>query len=207
MSVRLADELRVDLGVSWLEDATPHRQRAGNVGLGRLHREVAYLKPRLHPARDRQRLLVGSDEPMPCRAVPLQLGDRPRDQLLSVAVAGLEVYVEPDSVADGLERLGEGRDPLTPVGLVEPCAGIERLDLGQRQVRNSTAAVGRPVHAAVVDHGEPAFTGQAHVELDRLYAKGHGLAKRDLGVLGVPAGEAPVSDHVDFFVLGSHRRA
>ena len=101
----LPDELMVNPGIPRLQYAAAEGQRAGDVGVPGLCREIADIEPRLQAFHQLYRLLVGGDEPAPEVTAALQLADHQRHQIPSGMLRELEMDVESDRRVDGLQRL------------------------------------------------------------------------------------------------------
>jgi hypothetical protein len=97
----------------------------------------------------------------------------------------------------GLDADAHGRHHLGPRRHLLDATGVERTDLVDRQLRHRTRAVGRAVDRGVVQHHQPAVTGDAQVELDLVAACLHRVGERAQRVLRFAAHRTPVpgDDH------------
>src|SRR5690606_34804671 len=88
---------------------------------------------------------------------------------------------------DDIQHLVERRDPLA-------LAGVERPQLGQRQLVDLALAIGGARRLRVVADDEYAVAGAAYVELDRVHTVGERPAKGAERVLRLDAHRAAVAD-------------
>jgi hypothetical protein len=115
------------------------------------------------------------------------LAENPQDPLLKILrlprmilrILDLQVQSDPVVPASPDERddLGEGRDPLPPVGRRELAPGIPALHLFQREVDHPPFPIGRALQRVVVNHNHGSIPRDLEVHLHSIHAQGDGLAE------------------------------
>src|SRR6185295_10059646 len=81
-----------------------------------------------------------------------------------VVAAGLQLDVHGDR--DGMQHFRQSRDALATKRPAEPCACIERAQLGERPLTHRAMAIGRALEREIVHYDYLAVAGQLDVELD-----------------------------------------